>query len=91
MTALSVAGAPAFEPLGAGSAPHGVIVGPDGSVLSQAETNQGPDKLIEEIHKATFSPRINLSQTDLDSLDGSNLTGTTQSTKVQEMFKPGKP
>ncbi len=62
------------------------LLGPDGSVMSQAE-GKTVDELVEAIHRQTFSPRVNLSQADLNSLDGSNQTGTVQNTNVQQLFK----
>lgn len=62
------------------------LSGPDGSVLAEA-MGENRDKLLENLHKAVFSPKINLSQTDIDGLDGSNQTGSAQSSNLQDMFK----
>jgi tetratricopeptide (TPR) repeat protein len=62
------------------------LSGPDGSVLAEA-MGENKDKLLENLHQAVFSPKINLNQTDIDGLDGSNQTGDPNKTNLQEMFK----
>ncbi len=65
---------------GSGSNYEGSLQGPDGSVLSrfsvQAETpEEGRRGFCRELHQVVFAPRVNLSQTDINGLDGSNLAG----------------
>lgn len=64
----------------------GRLIGLDGSIIAQAN-GKDTDALVEGLHKAIFSPKINLSQSDINSLDGSNQTGTLQNTNLQEMFQ----
>lgn len=70
------------------------LLGPDGSVLAQAELGQlekGEEpapKLCEELHDRFFAAPIDLSQLDVNSLDGV-VTGGVQSKQMQEMFFPG--
>ena len=65
----------------AGSGYKGHLQGPDGSVLTRFESEPGEDesdsrKLIcEKVHQTVFAPRVNLTQTDINGLDGSNMAG----------------
>ncbi|MFA5507122.1 MAG: hypothetical protein WC423_16960 [Vulcanimicrobiota bacterium] len=62
----------------------GQLQGPDGSVLtrfSSASENEEEDNadarqaLCEVLHQTVFAPRVNLTQADINGLDGSNLAG----------------
>lgn len=68
-----------------------------GSVLSRSSVKVEDDldaaarNLAAEIHRTSFAPKINLSQKDLTSLDGSNLSGTTRSDDLtRDFLDPGK-
>jgi hypothetical protein len=62
------------------------LIGASGAQLAcghaQAKANEGQDvlvkKLVEDVHERVFAPNVNLSQTDANSLDGSNLRGAQQ-------------
>ncbi len=63
------------------------LLGPDGSVLAEAN-GKTSDELLEALHKAAFSPKISLNQTDINSLDGSNQQGSMKDPDtIQQMFK----
>jgi tetratricopeptide (TPR) repeat protein len=70
------------------------LLGPDKSVLSQAEMEplkkgeEAAPKLAEALHDRFFAAPIDLSQLDVGSLDGV-VTGAVQSKEMQEMFFPG--
>ena len=59
----------------------GQLQGPDGSVLSRFESPANEDEstarqeLCEVLHQTVFAPRVNLTQADINGLDGSNLAG----------------
>jgi hypothetical protein len=62
------------------------LIGASGAQLAcgqaQAKANEGADsvvtRLVHELHENAFAPNIDLSQTDANSLDGSNLRGGEQ-------------
>jgi tetratricopeptide (TPR) repeat protein len=62
------------------------LIGVSGAELScgraQAKANESGDVLIEkllaDLHERAFAPRVDLTQIDANSLDGSNLRGTSQ-------------
>ncbi|HEX6240121.1 MAG TPA: hypothetical protein VFZ61_04485, partial [Polyangiales bacterium] len=62
------------------------LVGVSGAELAcgraQAKANEDADtllaKLLDDFHERAFAPRIDLTQVDANSLDGSNLRGTSQ-------------
>lgn len=62
------------------------LVGASGAQLAcgkaEPKANEKPDqlvtKLVKDLHENVFAPNINLSQTDANSLDGSNLRGGEQ-------------
>lgn len=60
---------------------QGRLLGQDGSVLTRFSSPGGTDpdesrlKLCRELHQRVFAPRVNLSQMDINGLDGSNLAG----------------
>ena len=64
-----------------GSGFRGHLQGPDGSVLTRFESQPGEDDgesrrlLCETVHQTVFAPRVNLTQADINGLDGSNLAG----------------
>lgn len=65
---------------GSGTSYQGTLQGPDGSVLSRfsasGETaDEARREFCRELHQVIFAPRVNLSQTDINGLDGSNLAG----------------
>lgn len=76
----------------------GTLVGPDGSVLCQVRTPLGQDPTVaarlfcQEFHRKAFAPKVDLTQTDVTSLDGSNLTGDGVRDQIRNLFSPsGKP
>jgi tetratricopeptide (TPR) repeat protein len=100
-----LAGSPRFRQVGRGfdvrvtssrSVLLASLVGPDGTVLSEASVPLGKDpveaarRLCREFHRKTFSPKVDLSQTDIASLDGSNLTGDQVRNSIREVFLPAK-
>ena len=66
------------------------LAGRDGTVFMQASVVQLPDAtltarlLAKEIHKRAFAAKLDLSQADLNSLDGSTTAGDTM--QLKEMF-----
>jgi tetratricopeptide (TPR) repeat protein len=72
------------------------LLGPDGTVLSEARVPLGKDpvedarRLSAEFHRKAFSPKVDLSQTDVASIDGSNLTGEQVRDSFRDVFLPGK-
>jgi tetratricopeptide (TPR) repeat protein len=101
-TATLLSGSPRFRPNGGGftvnlSCPgeYGVasLLGPDGTVLCEVQTRRSGDivesaqVLSRELHRKAFAPKIDLSQTDLTSLEGSNLTGDGIREQIQELFQ----
>jgi hypothetical protein len=62
------------------------LVGVAGAELAcgraEAKANESPDKFLEKLlddfHEHAFAPRVDLSQVDANSLDGSNLRGSGQ-------------
>ncbi len=79
-----------------GSQLSAVLLGPDGTVLSEARAPLGKDpveaarKLSSEFHRKAFSPKVDLSQSDIASLDGSNLTGDQVRDGIRNVFFPAK-
>ncbi len=75
-----------------GASLAGTVVDPNGTVFARVEVkvegelDQNLRDLAAEIHRKTFAPKVNLSQKDLTSLDGTNLSGTTQSEKLKDQF-----
>lgn len=63
-----------------------------GTVISRAQVpvkddlEQATRDLASEFHRKTFAPRLDLSQVDLNSLDGSNLSGSTQTDRLKDLF-----
>jgi tetratricopeptide (TPR) repeat protein len=66
--------------------------GRDGAVLSQASTQVLPDvkdtarMLCKEIHRRAFATKIDLSQMDINSLDGSVISGDSSRMSLKELF-----
>jgi tetratricopeptide (TPR) repeat protein len=79
-----------------GSQLSAVFLGPDGTVLSEAIVPLGKDpldaarRLSSEFHRKAFSPKVDLSQSDIASLDGSNLTGDQVRDSIRDIFLPAK-
>jgi tetratricopeptide (TPR) repeat protein len=79
-----------------GSQLSAMLLGPDGTVLSEAKALLGKDpvesarRLSGEFHRKAFSPKVNLSQSDIASLDGSNLTGDQVRDSIRDVFFPAK-
>jgi tetratricopeptide (TPR) repeat protein len=92
-------GSPGFELAlsGTGAQVAAVLLGKDGSVLARAQVpvQAGPEAtaalLVEELHEQAFSARIDGSQVDLDSLDGSNLSGSTATRRFRDLFGEPQP
>jgi tetratricopeptide (TPR) repeat protein len=96
-------GSPRFDDVGAGflvrTASSGTLVlaslqAPDGTVLCQVRAPLGDDPdiaarlLCKELHRRAFAPRVDLAQTDIASLDGSNLTGEGVRDQIRDLFAP---
>lgn len=70
-----------------GSMLKAVLLGLDGSVINDAEvkilkdTDQTSRDLVAEVHSKFFAPRIDLSQVDINSLDGSTRQGDSKNLK----------
>lgn len=94
---------PRFRDVGAGFllriASSGTLVlaslqAPDGTVLCQVRAPLGADPevaarlLCRELHRRAFAPKIDLAQTDIASLDGSNLTGEGVRDQIRDLFAP---
>lgn len=66
--------------------------GRDGAVLAQASTTMLPDvkdtarMLCKEIHRKAFATKIDLSQMDINSLDGSVTSGDSSNIGLKELF-----
>jgi tetratricopeptide (TPR) repeat protein len=79
-----------------GSQLSAVLLGPDGTVLSEARVPLGKDpvdaarRLSSEFHRKAFSSKVDLSQSDIASLDGSNLTGDQVRDSIRNLFLPAK-
>ena len=80
-----------------GAALEARLTDKQGTVLSRSTVKVEDDlgaaarNLAAEIHRTSFAPKINLSQKDLTSLDGSNLSGTTRSDELtRDFLDPGK-
>lgn len=64
----------------------------EGTVFARASVPVGTDPvaaaraLCQEFHRLAFAPRIDLSQTDINSLDGSNATGEAARKRVLDLF-----
>ena len=71
---------------GRGAGAEACLIGVSGAEVScgraEAKANEDVDtlasKLLDDFHERVFSPPIDLSQVDANSLDGSNLRGTSQ-------------
>ncbi|MBQ7502114.1 tetratricopeptide repeat protein [bacterium] len=63
-----------------------------GTVISTSQVNLSEDtdqtlaNLVKEVHNQTFSTKISLNSLGLDSLDGSNLSGSTARDQFDEML-----
>jgi tetratricopeptide (TPR) repeat protein len=79
-----------------GSMLRASLLEPDGTVLSEAAVPQSNDsaesarRLCREFHRKVFSPKVDLSQTDIASLNGSNLTGDQVRNSIKDVFLPEK-
>lgn len=66
--------------------------GRDGAVLTQASTNMLPDlkdsarMLCKEVHRRAFATKIDLSQMDINSLDGSVTSGDSSQMSLKDLF-----
>lgn len=64
----------------------------DGTVFSRASVPVSGDPtataraLCEEFHRLAFAPHIDLSQTDINSLDGSNTAGDAARKRIMDLF-----
>jgi hypothetical protein len=73
-----------------GGSLNAVLLGLDGSVINDAEvkilkdTDQTARDLVAEVHTKFFAPRVDLSQVDINSLDGS--TRQADSKALKKMF-----
>jgi tetratricopeptide (TPR) repeat protein len=73
-----------------------VLTGADGSVLAKVQVARHKDPvetarlLCRELHRAAFAPKVNLSQADIASLEGSNLTGQDVRDRLRDLFMPAE-
>lgn len=76
-----------------GSALVGSLSSPDGTVLCQVRTAASADRaaaarlFCEEFHRRAFAARIDLAQTDIASIEGSNLTGEAVRNQIRDLFQ----
>lgn len=70
---------------------RGRFQGPDGSVLTRFNSEPGPNtdasrkNICQTIHQKVFAPRVNLTQSDINSLDGSNLASGHFRNQLQDL------
>lgn len=75
-----------------GQRAYAQLRGRDGAVLMQASVAQLPDNtdwarsLCKEIHRRAFATKIDLSQMDINSLDGSVTSGDSSQIGLKELF-----
>lgn len=73
------------------------LLGPDGAVIARTVTPGRGDgvetarALCRSFHEAAFAPRVDLSQTDINSLDGSNAASTAVRERMLDSLGIGKP
>ncbi|MFA5505484.1 MAG: tetratricopeptide repeat protein [Vulcanimicrobiota bacterium] len=58
--------------------------GPDAEEAEEPEILDPPDELVALFHKKAFAPRLDLSQSQINSLDGSTLTDSRRNNKARE-------
>ncbi|MCR5662553.1 MAG: tetratricopeptide repeat protein [bacterium] len=69
----------------------------NGTVLARASvpleksSRKSAKNLVKELHRQVLSPKVSLSQTDLNSLDGSNRSGSTASDSLKNIFSDQEP
>lgn len=79
----------------AGNSLQATLLTRDGTVLARAsaplkdDMQESAAALVDELHRQAFSPKIDLSQGEMNSLDGSNLSGSTASDRFKELFQEG--
>jgi len=72
----------------------GSLLAPDGTVLCQVRSPIGQDPVTaarlfcREFHRRAFAPKVDLAQTDITSLEGSNLTGDAVRGQIRDLFAP---
>jgi tetratricopeptide (TPR) repeat protein len=78
---------------GSNPALSGSFASPDGTVLCQvavAATNDPKENarlFCAEFHRRVFAVRLDLAQSDIASLEGSNLTGETVRSQIKDLFR----
>lgn len=78
-----------------GALVYGSLLAPDGTVLCQMRSPAARDPeaaarlFCQEFHRRAFAPKVDLSQTDITSLEGSNLTGDEVRDQLRDLFLPG--
>jgi len=78
----------------AGAVLEGALLAPDGSVLCEVRSPLGQDPetaarlFCREFHRRAFAPKVDLAQTDITSLEGSNLTGDSVRGQIKDLFSP---
>jgi len=66
---------------------------PDGAVLcsvrmaAQKDARETARRLCAEFHRKAFAAKVDLAQTDIASIEGSNLTGDSIRDKIQDLFQ----
>jgi tetratricopeptide (TPR) repeat protein len=71
----------------------GTLSAPDGTILCQASTSLDQDPIrsarafCAEFHRRAFAAKVDLAQTDIASLEGSNLTGDAVRGQLQNLFQ----
>lgn len=61
------------------------------SVPIEKSSHKSAKNLVKELHRQVLSPKVSLSQTDLNSLDGSNRSGSTASDSLNNIFSDQEP
>ena len=58
------------------------------SVPIEKSSHKSAKNLVKELHRQVLSPKVSLSQKDIDSLDGGNLSGSAASDSLNNIFTP---
>jgi tetratricopeptide (TPR) repeat protein len=78
---------------GQGSSISGSLLSPDEAVLCQASVASLKDPktnarlFCEEFHRRAFAVRLDLAQSDIASIEGSNLTGEAVRSQIMDLFR----
>ena len=78
---------------GSGSALSGALAAPDGTILCRVAVAAAKDPganarlFCEEFHRRVFAAKVDLAQSDIASIEGSNLTGESVRGQIQGLFR----